>query len=220
MRLLAQILLLLSKIYRRLLMYCYRPLFLSHGRNFHFDPCGSYSFRTIAVGDDVFLGPEALLSASRSGIRIGNKVMFGPRVMILGGDHNTSVVGRFMKDVVEKRPEDDKEVVIEDDVWIGAGAILLKGVTIGRGAIVGAGAVVASSVPPYAIALGVPARVIRFRWPVETILRHEERLYPPDDRLTRERLVQLQGLANPSPLSAKEQGVWSDGVPNPEIPQS
>ena len=134
-----------------------RPLFARHGRNFRFDPYGTYSFKTISVGDDVYLGTGSVLMASNSAIRIGNKVMFGPGVMVIAGDHNTSMVGRFMRDVTEKRPDDDRPVVIEDDVWVGARVTILKGVTIGRGAIIGAGALVARSVPPYAVVVGTPA---------------------------------------------------------------
>lgn len=93
-----------------------------------------------------------------------------------------------MIDVKDKRPEDDQPVVIEEDVWVGARAMILKGVRIGRGAIIAAGAVVTRSVPPYAVAGGVPARVIKFRWPVDEILRHETALYPPKSRLSREDL--------------------------------
>jgi acetyltransferase-like isoleucine patch superfamily enzyme len=55
----------------------------------------------------------------------------------------------------------EKQVKIEDDVWVGAGSFVLRGVTIGRGAIVGAGAVVTSDVPPYCIAAGNPAAILR-----------------------------------------------------------
>ena len=68
-----------------------------------------------------------------------------------------------MFDVNYKRPEDDLPVIIKEDVWIGAGAIILKGMTLGHGSIV-AGAVVAKSVPPYAIAVGSPAKVLKYRW--------------------------------------------------------
>jgi maltose O-acetyltransferase len=172
-------------------MWMLLPLFHDHGRNVWFDPDGSYSFRTISVGSDVFLGIAPTLSSITS-IRIGSKVMFGPHVTIMGGNHNTGEMGRFMADVTEKREDDDPGVVIEDDVWIGASALILPGVTVGRGAIVGAGSVVTRSVPPYAVVTGCPARVRRLRWDLETILRHEQMLYPPEARIPSERLA-VQG---------------------------
>ena len=167
---------LLSKVRRRLKMLMLRPLFRRHGRNFIFDPDAHYSFGTIEVGDDVFIAHGASLGAAISTIRIGSKVMLGPGVMIRGGNHNTSVVGVRMADVRQKLPGDDEDVHIEDDVWIGAGAIILKGVRIARGSIVAAGAVVTKSFPPYSIIGGVPARLIRPRWDEATICRHEELL--------------------------------------------
>jgi acetyltransferase-like isoleucine patch superfamily enzyme len=178
-----------ERVKRRILMALLRPLFARHGRNFVFDPDGSYSFKTIQVGDDVFIGPGAILQASESSIIIGNKVLFGPNVTIMGGDHNTSVVGQFMYDVKVKRPEDDQPIVIEDDVWIGAGVTILKGVRLSRGCIVAAGAVVTHDVPPYSVAAGVPARVIGLRFDVGTIITHEALLYPPERRLSRDVLM-------------------------------
>lgn len=120
--------------------------------------------------------------------------MFGPEVAILGGNHRTDLVGRFMKSVLEKEKkiEDDLEVIIQDDVWVGTRAIILKGVTIGRGSIIAAGAVVTKSVPPYAIAAGVPARIICFRWDIYTILDHEKRLYSPEERFSIDELKHWQ----------------------------
>lgn len=192
MKILAKIHVLACKIIKRLLMYLYRPLFASHGKNFCFDPYGFYTFETISVGDDVFMYQRPMLMAADSSITIGNKVMFGPEVMIVGGRHNSSVVGQFMYDVHQKLPDDDLGVTIEDDVWVGSRATILRGVVVGRGAIVAAGSVVTKSVPPYALAAGVPARVIKFRWDVDTILLHEEKLYPASQRLTREKLLEIQ----------------------------
>jgi maltose O-acetyltransferase len=56
-----------------------------------------------------------------------------------------------------------KKITIEKDVWIGAQAVILPGVTVGEGAVVGAGAVVTKDVPPFAIIGGAPARIIRMR---------------------------------------------------------
>lgn len=175
-RLFGRLFLIAVRVKRRVMMILLRPLFGGSGKNFWFDPAGQYSFENIFVGDDVFLGLRPVLQATHSRITIGSKVMFGPEVVIMGGNHNSSLLGRFMFDVGEdeKRPEDDVGVVIEDDVWVGTRAIILDGVTIGRGAIVAAGAVVTKSVPPYAVAGGVPARVLSYRWDPETIRQHEE----------------------------------------------
>jgi acetyltransferase-like isoleucine patch superfamily enzyme len=181
------------RVWRHLLMILYRPLFGRHGKNFRFDPAGSYTFQTIHVGDEVSLGWRPTLMASLSEIRIGSHVMFGPHVTIIGGGHNISVMGRFMTDVHEKTGDEDLGVVIEDDVWVGASAVILRGVHVGRGAVIAAGAVVTKSVPPYSIVCGNPAHVLRFRWDIESIITHEETLYPPNQRLERSALEHLQG---------------------------
>lgn len=196
-RLLGQTVTLVRRVRRRALMVFLRPLFSSHGRNFVFDPDGSYTYTTIAVGSDVYIGPGAHFRAPKSSITIGNKVLFGPGVTIMGGDHNSSQLCRFMFDVTEKRPEDDLPVVLEDDVWVGAGAIILKGVTIGRGAVVAAGALVARDVPPYSIVGGMPARLLKWRWSVAEILEHERALYPPEARLEAEYLNQCRVTSSP-----------------------
>jgi acetyltransferase-like isoleucine patch superfamily enzyme len=176
-------------------MFLLRFAFRRCGRRFVFDPDGHYTFRTIEVGDDVSIGAGAVLLASESKIIIGNKVMFGPNVTIIGGNHNTSIVGRFMYDVKEKRAEDDQDVIIDNDVWVGSGAIILKGVRIGRGSIVAAGAVVGREVLPYTIVGGVLASVISTRFAaLESILEHEAALYPPEKRLSKEFLQRV--LAN------------------------
>lgn len=157
-------------------MICLRPLFREYGRDFLFDSDSIFSFSNILIGDYVFIGAGACFAASETYIKIGNKVMFGPNVTIMGGDHNTTKIGHYMYDVHEKISNNDLPVIIEDDVWIGTGAIILKGVTIGRGSIIAAGAVVTKSIPPYSIAGGVPAKVIKYRFSSDEIKLHEQLL--------------------------------------------
>lgn len=85
----------------------------------------------------------------------------------------------------------DKDVIIDKDVWVGCNVTLLAGVKIGRGGIVAAGAVVNKSTPPYAIVGGVPAKVLKFRFTIDEILEHERLLYPESERLDRETLQQI-----------------------------
>jgi acetyltransferase-like isoleucine patch superfamily enzyme len=82
-----------------------------------------------------------------------------------------------MYDVKEKLPQNDRDVVIEDDVWIGANAVILKGVTVGRGSIVGAGSVVTRDIPRYSIFVGQRASSLRPRWDPQTVALHEKQVY-------------------------------------------
>lgn len=171
MKILALGYLFFRKSYKRVVMYLLRSAFKRCGTNFHFDPYGTYTYNTIEIGNDVYIGPGATITSSESSIIFGNKILLGPNVTIIGGDHNTSVIGKFMYDVKEKLPENDLPIIIEDDVWIGTGAIILKGVTIGTGSIVAAGAIVTKNVPSYCIVGGVPAKVIKERFSQEE--KHE-----------------------------------------------
>ncbi len=191
LRMLAQVLIMWRRVWSRIKMVLLRPAFRRTGTHFIFDPEGHYTFENVEVGDDVTISYDCLFLAARSRIVIGSKAMIGPGVMIIGGNHNTAVPGRFMYDVRDKKPEDDRDVIIEDDVWVGARAVILKGVTVGRGSIVAAGAVVNKDVPPYAVVGGVPARVISRRFDLETVLQHEAALYPPERRLSREHLTEV-----------------------------
>lgn len=179
--------LLLSKSIDRILMFLYRAQFESCGKNVYFYPTQSYLlFKTINIGNDVYIGPGAMFLARDSSIIIEDKVMFGPNVSIVGDNPSTHIIGKYMFDykVSDKRPEDDQAVFIESDVWVGANSVILNGVTVRRGAIVAAGAVVSKDVPPYAIVGGVPAKVIKFRLSIEEILEHERILYKPEERLS------------------------------------
>lgn len=154
-----------------------RRSFRRCGHNVHFSPLNSdFSYNKTEIGNDVYIGPNARFSAVK-GLYIADKVVFGPGVTIMGGNHNIRCIGRYIIDVHEKNEDDDQPVHIETDAWIGANAIILKGVTIGRGAVVGAGAVVTKDVEPYAIVGGNPARKIRMRFTPEEIARHEQLLY-------------------------------------------
>lgn len=184
---LAKIILFWTKGWCRIKMLILRSAFKKHGKHFIFDPNGFYNFENIEVGDDVSIGDGALFLCSDSKIIIGNKVMFGPKVSVIGGDHNTTEIGKFMYDIHEKKPGDDLDVVFEDDIWVGTGAIILKGVRIGRGSIIAAGALVNKEVHPYTIVGGIPAKKISNRFQdFDTLLNHDAALYPPEKRISRE----------------------------------
>jgi acetyltransferase-like isoleucine patch superfamily enzyme len=93
----------------------------------------------------------------RSGLTIGDNVVFSPEVMLLAGTHDINDPG------FADSPVGPYRVEIEDYVWIGARAIIMPGVTVGRGAVVAAGAVVTKDVAPLTIVAGVPAKPIGMR---------------------------------------------------------
>lgn len=168
------------KARRLVLGYAAAGRFAGYGKNFDFDPDGIYSYESITVGDNVTLGVKPTIMATRSSILIGNNVMFGPGVTVRGGNHRFDIVGVPTVAVSDdmKRAEDDMGVVIEDDVWVGGGATILAGVTVGRGSVVGGSSVVVKDVPPYSVVVGNPARVVKQRFTVEDIAEHERFLYP------------------------------------------
>ena len=111
----------------------------------------------IIIGDFSGIGADCQVPNS---IKIGRYVMMGPDVLILGRNHEFADI---QKPMMFQGDRISPPVVIEDDVWIGARAIIMPGVHIGKGSIVGAGAVVTKNIDPYQICAGNPARVIRSR---------------------------------------------------------
>ena len=132
----------------------------------------------VSIGNNVYIGPRATIMSTRADVYISDNVMIGPNVTIITGDHRIDLIGRMMSTVknAEKLPENDADVYLEEDIWIRANVTILKGVTIGTGSVVGAGSVVTTSIPPYSIAAGVPARVIRPRFSECDLKEHLERL--------------------------------------------
>ncbi len=127
--------------------------------------CSISGAKNLHIGTNVSLSSATIL-CTRAKLIIGDDVMFGPHVTVVTGDHRIDIPDRPMISIKdsEKLPENDQDVVIENDVWVGANAIILKGVTIGTGSVICAGAVVTKDVPPYSIVGGVPAKVIKKRF--------------------------------------------------------
>lgn len=148
----------------------------------------------MSIGDYSSIPKGSVFYCTEAPLTIGNKVIFGPNPTIITGDHRIDVIGKFIIDSHEKLPENDAPVVIEDDVWTGANITILKGVTIGRGTVVAAGAVVTKSCPPYSIIGGVPAKMLKYRFSIDEILEHEKKLYPENERYTKEQLIKQREL--------------------------
>jgi virginiamycin A acetyltransferase len=146
-----------------------------HNRTFAFN---FFSIDKVTVGNNTYgmLDVRTFCDDSSEKLQIGNYVSIADGVVfVLGGQHQTKTFTTFPIRAYFTRVNNNLDsqtkgaIVIEDEVWIGSEVIILSGVNIGRGAIVGAGAVITKDIPPYAIVVGNPARIIKYRFSEEII---------------------------------------------------
>ncbi len=142
------------------------PENITLGKNFGMGPnCqlfaqGKSGDASIIIGNNVGLNFNVMINADCGGtIVIGDDVRIGPYSVMRAANHRSEDVNR----PIYSQGHTPGTITIEDDVWLGAHVILLPNVKIGRSTIIGAGSVVTSDIPPYCVAAGVPAKVIKFR---------------------------------------------------------
>lgn len=131
-----------------------------------------FDFSLVTVGNQTYGALHVLTDGERSKLSIGSFCSIAAQVVfILSSDHPTHTLSTypFKVNILKESQEaiSKGDIIIGDDVWIGFRALVLSGVRIGQGAIVAAGAVVTKDIPPYAIAAGVPAKVIGYRFDEE-----------------------------------------------------
>jgi acetyltransferase-like isoleucine patch superfamily enzyme len=137
-----------------------------HGTVFHVFNYRDLPQAGITVGKNCFFG-EYTCIRGQGGVHIGDGVYTGTHVNIAAVNHVFADPDRFIR---EQGITADG-IIIEDDVWLGSNVTVVDGVTIGKGSVVGAGAVVTKSIPPYSIAVGVPAKVVGDRHDPEAVKR-------------------------------------------------
>lgn len=108
----------------------------------------------IHIGDRTRIGIGCVLIGP---IRVGNDVMLAQNIVLSGLNHSYEDIHM----PISQQPCTTAEIVIEDEVWIGANAVLTAGVRIGKHSVVAAGSIVTKNIPPYSIAVGNPARIIK-----------------------------------------------------------
>ena len=114
----------------------------------------------VTIEDDVTINDEVIISCLNN-VHIGKDTMIAPRVYIIDVDHE------FMDIEMPIRLQGYRTspIIIEDDVWVGTGSVITRGTHIGKGSVIGANSVVRGFIPPYSIAVGIPARPVKFRCP-------------------------------------------------------
>lgn len=152
------------------------------GKKFH---AGSnvllWAKHNITIGDNFYIGKYSIIECDAF---IGHHVIFANNVSLIGKyDHHFQQIGIPIRLASQIRDKDyswkglNEKIVIEDDVWIGLGSIVLSGVHIGQGSIISAGSVVTKNVEPFSIYAGVPAKKIRNRFESENDLQEHIKLY-------------------------------------------
>jgi acetyltransferase-like isoleucine patch superfamily enzyme len=114
---------------------------------------------SISIGDRCSINPCSIIYGHGNGVKIGNDVMIAGHTMIIPFNHNFSDI----EININNQGINSRGIVIEDNVWIGAGCKILDGVTIEKGSIIAAGAVVSKSIPPNSIHGGIPAKILKVR---------------------------------------------------------
>ena len=139
-----------------------RQIYISHSTQVSLDcflAAGSSDNERLLIGSNVFVGLRAYIDATDGGISIGDDVLIGPNVVIRASNHIFADPHR----PIRLQGTTGLGIIIESDVWLGANVVVVDGVTIGKGSVIGAGAVVTKSIPPYSVAVGVPAKVVSVR---------------------------------------------------------
>ena len=140
----------------------------------------------IFIGQGSVIYGHFKLISVRGNFYVGNHTMAAQGLTVVTDNHVRNV-GILIKDVSDiENNTRCKDVIVEDDVWLGSNVTLLPGVTIGRGAFIGAGAVIRKSVLPYSVVIGNPEKMIGFNMTPEEIIEHEKLLYKKEDRLSLE----------------------------------
>ncbi|MBR5033747.1 MAG: hypothetical protein IKX71_00405 [Bacteroidales bacterium] len=136
-------------------------------------------------GGGIIMNTRAkFIMKKNSGAALGLLVVTGNHMSVVG--MAKPQVTNVVKDQLDINHEFDRDVIVDEDVWIGSRVTLLSGVHIGRGCVVGSNAVVRCSTPPYSIVVGNPAKVIGFRFSPREIIEHEKQLYNETERIDEE----------------------------------
>jgi acetyltransferase-like isoleucine patch superfamily enzyme len=167
---------LLKKIRMLIIKFINRKILLA-GKGFS---CGRgtvfYAKNKITIGNNTYIGKYCTVECD---VEIGHEVLIANNVGIIGRmDHDYKKIGipvRHSPCVRDKHYDvslEKSKVIIGDDVWVGFGAVILSGVTIGKGAIVGAGSLVLNDVEPFSVVAGSPAKFLKMRFKENEIEKH------------------------------------------------
>lgn len=160
---------LMSKLKNRLQLVKMRQQWKKKNRHNMTVPKKRFPIDKVFIGKYTYGEINVLSYNDHNILKIGNYCSIGPEVaFLLSADHNINCISSypFKVKVLNEELEglSKGDIIVDDDVWIGYGSIIMSGVHIGQGAIIAAGSVVTKNIPPYAIVGGVPSKIIRYRF--------------------------------------------------------
>lgn len=176
-----------------------------------------FDYKRVHVGNDTYGQLNVINHSETCELHIGHFCSVAPEVLfVVCGEHATDRISTYPFKVryggIKYEAVSKGNIVIGDDVWIGVRSTILSGVTVGQGAVIAAGSVVTKDVPPYAVVGGVPAKIIKYRFPEEIIGKLEMIDY---GKLTKEMIRQhINELCEK--LENDEQYEWMPYIVNKE----
>ena len=152
----------------------------------------------ISSPKDVIMEPDTrirngtkILNSRDNKVTIKRYTVISPNCTFVTNNHRSTVGIPQILLGISRINDDFVDLTIEEDVWVGANATLVTVSRVGRGAVIGANSLVTKDVPPYALVVGSPARVVGVKFSIDEIMEHEKILYPEEQRLSREYLEAL-----------------------------
>ena len=132
-----------------------------------------------------------ILNSEKEHIFIGKYTVVGVNCVIVANGHRSTVGIPHVLLGASHINDKSLDIHIGEDVWIGANVTIMPGANLGRGCIAGACSTVTKPVPPYALVVGSPAKIVGVKFNIDQILEHEKALYPTSERMLREELEEL-----------------------------
>jgi acetyltransferase-like isoleucine patch superfamily enzyme len=124
------------------------------------DPSNNLKNSFLQIGNNTYIGQFNNIRAAGGKIIIGNNCLIAQHITIVASNHG---IDKNLPIYKQQWDTNRNNVIIKDDVWIGANSVILPGVTINEGAVIGAGSIVTKDIPPYAIVAGNPAKIFKYR---------------------------------------------------------
>lgn len=154
-------------------------------------PCSIGVPKNVYLYDYTLVQPGATFIIAGGEVHIHKWSSLSVNCTVVTGNHCPTV--GINQRILERTHMNDKErdIIVGEDCWVGANVTLLSGTKLGRGVIVGACSLVNKEIPPYAVVVGIPAKIIATKFTLEQVLEHERMLYAEEDRLSVEFLSDL-----------------------------